>query len=130
MELPKTKTILIVDDEEDFCFFVKQNLQQLGPYRVLIATDGASGLKMAGQLHPDVILLDILMPRMGGLEVLKKLKANPDTMEIPVLMLTAKNDAESKQQAAQGYDEDYLVKPVQADFLKMKIERALSRIGR
>lgn len=130
MELPKTKTILIVDDEEDFCFFVKQNLQQLGPYQVLIATDGASGLKMAGQLHPDVILLDILMPRMGGLEVLKKLKANADTMEIPVLMLTARNDAESKQQAAQGYDEDYLVKPVQADFLKMKIERALSRIGR
>lgn len=130
MKAQDGKRILIVDDEEDFCFFVKENLQQIGSYQVLIATDGVQGLKIAREAHPDLILLDILMPRMNGLEVLKRLKANPATMEIPVLMLTAKNDVESKQQAAQLYDEDYLVKPIQADFLKMKIDRVLARIGR
>lgn len=130
MAVTDVKTVLIVDDEEDFCFFVKENLQQLGSYQVLIARDGASGLKMAKDVHPDVILLDIMMPRMNGLEVLKRLKASADTMEIPVLMLTAKNDAQSQQQAAQLYGEDYLAKPIQADFLKTKIEHALSRLGR
>ncbi len=130
MGLPGQKTILIIDDEEDFCFFVKANLQQLGPYQVVVATNGESGLKAARQVRPDCILLDIMMPGMGGFEVLESLKKNKATREIPVLMLTARADGESKQEAAQLYDDDYLVKPIPAAALKERIERAMARVGK
>lgn len=130
MTVPGQKTILIIDDEEDFCFFVKANLQQLGPYQVVITTDGESGLKAARRVRPDCILLDIMMPGMSGFEVLENLKKDKATREIPVLMLTARADEESKQEGAQLYDDDYLVKPILAATLKERLERAMARVGK
>ena len=130
MNSPRLATILVIDDEEDFCFFVKANLQALGPYQVVIATNGEDGIELAQDIRPDLILLDIMMPHMNGFEVLKALKRHDSTMVIPVVMLTAKNDDPSKQEAARLYDDDYLVKPVQAEVLKAKIEQILSRFGR
>ena len=83
------KKILIVDDEEDFCYFVKLNLEETGPYEVLTAYDGPEGIDMAIRHHPDLILLDIIMPNMMGTEVAEVLRSNKATKEIPILFVTA-----------------------------------------
>ncbi|MBU1726701.1 MAG: response regulator, partial [Candidatus Omnitrophica bacterium] len=83
------KKILIIDDEKDFCFFVSQNLELTGKYKVVVTNNSKDGLSAALRHKPDVILLDILMPGMNGFEVLAQLKGNQDTTTIPVIMLTA-----------------------------------------
>jgi len=122
-----SKKILIIDDEEDLSFFVKANLELAGEYEVIVVTSGKAGIKAASQYKPDLILLDIMMPKIDGFEVLKKLKSSPTTFSIPVIMLTAKADEESRLRASKLYDEDYIIKPVQIDFLKTKIEEVLNR---
>ncbi len=129
MPLRKTR-ILLIDDEADLCHFVKANLEMLGTYEVTVAGSGQKGLEMAKASQPDLILLDILMPGINGLEVLKRLKENPKTIRIPVLMLTAVTDQDSKELAATLYDEDYLEKPIEVETLKSKIESTLSKFGR
>jgi len=121
------KKILIIDDEEDLAFFVKANLELTEGYEVNTATSGKEGLKLASSYQPDIILLDIMMPGTDGYETLIKLKTSRKTMAIPVIMLTAKADEESKIKAATLYNEDYLIKPVQVDVLKAKIEEVLRR---
>lgn len=121
------KKILIIDDEEDLTFFVKANLELVGDYEVIIATSGKEGVAIASSQNVDLILLDIMMPKMDGFEVLEKIKESKGTLAIPVIMLTAKGDIDSKLKAAGLYDEDYIVKPVQVEILKIKIEEALKR---
>lgn len=120
------KRILIIDDEEDFSFFVKANLQLISNYEVIVATKGKKGIKAAYKEKPDLILLDIMMPGIDGFEVLKRLKRNEKTLNIPVIMLTAKHEDESKIKAAGLYCEDYVVKPVEIKDLKSKIHKILS----
>ncbi len=122
--------VLIIDDERDFCYFVKTNLELLGRYRVIIATSGWKGILAALWHKPDLILLDIMMPRTDGFEILKKMKKYEKTMSIPVIMLTARDEDTYKIKAAGLYDEDYLIKPVQVDRLKTKIETTLARFGK
>ena len=121
------KRILIIDDEEDFCKFVKLNLELGGDFEVGIATNGKKGVKLAKRLKPDLILLDILMPGMGGFDVLRNLKKDEDTVEIPVVMLSVKRDNASKLKAAQLYDELYVTKPIGAADLTAKIEEVLKK---
>jgi DNA-binding response OmpR family regulator len=121
------RRVLIIDDEEDLTFFVKANLELAGDYEVIVATSGKEGLRAASGHKPDIILLDIMMPNMDGFEVLEKIKKSPKTLKIPVIMLTAKGDTESKVRAASLYDEDYIVKPVQIETLRDKIEEVLQR---
>ena len=121
------KKVLIIDDEEDLTFFVKANLELAGDYEVNIANSGKEGLKIAARYKPDLILLDIMMPHMDGFEVLERLKNTPKTTSIPVIMLTAKGDEDSKVKSATLYNECYIVKPVQIEFLKAKIEEVLER---
>ncbi len=125
----KKKKILIIDDEEDLTFFVKANLELVGNYEVITAISGKEGVAIAVSEDVDIILLDIMMSKMDGFEVLDKIKKNKGTLSIPVIMLTAKGDIESKIKAAGLYDEDYIVKPVQIEILKAKIEEALKRRG-
>lgn len=127
MTMRGRKRILIIDDEKDFCFFVKANLEQLGGYEVIMAASGETGLAAAREVRPDLVLLDIMMPGLSGFDVLKRLKSDVATMGIPVLMLTARGDAASQQEAVRLYDDDYLVKPIQAEELKERIERVLAR---
>ncbi len=124
------KTILMIDDEAGLCYFVKANLQRRGDYDVAIETDAQRGFEAARLLHPDLILLDILMPGMNGFEVLRRLKEEQETVSIPVLMLTALGDEESKRRAGSLYDEDYIEKPVEIETLESKIQRVLSRLGK
>ena len=120
------KKILIIDDEKDFCYFIKANLELFPGYEVVIATSGEKGLRASSKKKPDLILLDIMMPKMDGLEVLDKLKQDTKTMDIPVIMLTAKNEEESKMEAASLYSVDYLIKPVETNTLKSKIDEVLA----
>ncbi len=121
------RKILIIDDEEDLTFFVKANLELAGDYKVLTATSGKEGIKLAERWQPDIILLDIMMPVMDGYETLNELKSGEKTLSIPVIMLTAKSDEDSKLKAARLYNEEYLVKPVQIDILNAKIQEVLKR---
>ena len=121
--------ILMVDDEQDLCFFVKANLEIVGNYEVITATSGREGVRAASWHKPDLILLDVMMPGMDGFEVLKKLKEDIKTASIPVIMLTAKADDESKMKAAGLYGDDYIVKPVEFKMLKARIDSALASKG-
>ncbi len=88
MDNDKTK-ILVIDDEEDFCFFVRENLMALKRFEVVIATSGRRGLELARTEAPDIILLDMVMPDMSGEAVWERLREIPLTAHIPVVFLTA-----------------------------------------
>ena len=120
------KKILIIDDEEDFCYFVKKNLEAISDYEIITATRGRKGIQLARKKKPDLILLDIMMPGIDGLEVLKRLKKSEKTQNIPVIMLTAKDEDESKIRALGSFCDDYIVKPVENVVLKGKIHKVLS----
>jgi DNA-binding response OmpR family regulator len=121
------KKILIIDDEEDFCFFVKKNLEATGEFSVLYATDPRKGIKIARKETFDLILLDITMPKQDGFQVLEILKKDNKTLSIPVVMLTAVEDDESKIKASSLFNEDYITKPVSYEILRAKIASVLKR---
>ncbi|MDD3295736.1 MAG: response regulator [Candidatus Omnitrophica bacterium] len=120
------KKILAIDDEKDFCFFTKKNLERAG-YEVFTVSDGKSGIKVAKEQRPDLILLDIMMPGIDGFEVLEILKKDSNTCHIPVVMLTGRDDEESKSRAKKLLNEDYLIKPVEIENLREKVESILGK---
>ena len=108
--MPKQKKILVVDDERHIVRLVQVNLERVG-HRVVPAFDGKEALKKVETEKPDLIVLDVMMPHMDGFEVLKRLKADEQTRDIPVVMLTAKaQDADVFRGWASGVD-CYLTKP-------------------
>jgi len=118
------KKILIVDDEKRVCDVVKEFLEKVGDFQVSIANNGRDGLEAARNLSPDLILLDIRMPGIDGMEVLKKLKEDFKTTGIPVIMLTAVLEDSVKHECTRLYNESYIEKPVDLVFLRKKIEEA------
>lgn len=121
------KTILVVDDEKELGETVKMMLEVAGGYRVITAFDGKEGIKKAYTFKPDLILMDIKMPEMDGLDALKIIKENDSTMAIPVIMLTACAEDVYRLKASQLYDEDYLIKPIKTDELLASIARVFER---
>ena len=87
--MAKNVKVLVVDDEVDFCYFVKKNLMHDGMFDVTIATNGKDGIELAESELPDIILLDLVMPDMPGEDVAAALKDNPATANIPILFITA-----------------------------------------
>jgi CheY-like chemotaxis protein len=87
--MDERKKILLVDDEKDFCFFVKGNLERTGLFHVTATTKARDGLTFARQKRPDLILLDICMPDMSGDEVAEAIREQPETDGIPIIFLTA-----------------------------------------
>ncbi len=122
----KKNRILIIDDEKDLCFFIKANLEARGSYSVKVASSGEDGLYLAERFKPHLIILDIIMPVMDGFKVLEELKKNHKTMTIPVLMLSAKHDDESKIEASGLYCEGYVTKPVRIEDLQSRMRKILS----
>ena len=112
-----SKKILVIDDEAEFTDVIRMRLEPNG-YSVIVAHSGKSGLEMAKKENPDLIFLDLVMPEMNGLMVLSKLKQNPYTATIPVVMLTAKIETEYTLDAKSLGAADYLSKPVKMQELQ------------
>ena len=121
----KTATILIVDDEQSILNIVTAYLRAEG-YTVHTAMDGLSGLKAARTLKPDLIVLDIMLPGMDGLEVLQHLRRES---EVYVIMLTAKSEEMDKVIGLSVGADDYLTKPFSARELVARVKAALRRYG-
>ncbi len=120
--------ILVVDDDEAINELVKINLELLG-YEVITALDGIQGFTLAKQEMPDLIILDVMMPEVDGYTVAKRVRENPSTKDIPILMLTAMGQLEDK---VKGFDigvDDYLVKPFEMEELQVRVRALLKRIN-
>ncbi len=121
------KKILVVDDERHIVRLVQVNLDRAG-YEVAVAYDGIEALKKVSEDKPDMVILDVMMPRMDGFEVLKKLQADEDTKDIPVIMLTAKaQDADIFKGWSSGVS-SYLTKPFNPRELLTFVERIFQSI--
>jgi len=110
MERKASETVLVVDDEEDILLLCRVNLEFEG-YDVVTASSGAAGLERAREVHPDLVLLDVMMPTMDGWHVLEALKADPATANTPVVMLTARVQGEDQMRGWSGGASDYIMKP-------------------
>ena len=106
----KNITVLIIEDSSEIQTLLKYNFRNAG-YNVAIACDGDEGLSLAEEIHPDVIILDWMMPLMSGIEVLQKLRKLEVTMETPVIMLTAKAEEHDRLTGLDMGADDYVVKP-------------------
>ncbi len=120
------KQILIVDDEPDVIDMVRLNLTKAG-FVVLTASDGMSGLTKSRQERPALIVLDLMMPQMSGLEVCKLLKADPLTQAIPIIMLTAKAEEIDRVLGLELGADDYVTKPFSPRELALRINAVLRR---
>jgi two-component system alkaline phosphatase synthesis response regulator PhoP/two-component system response regulator VicR len=121
----QSKKIMAVDDERHIVRLIQVNLERAG-YQVVTAFDGPEALKKADSERPDLIVLDVMMPKMDGFEVLKRLQANPETREIPIIMLTAKaQDADVFRGWSSGVSA-YLTKPFNPLELITFVKRILS----
>lgn len=109
-------TILIVDDSEDIALISARMLSSRG-FAVITASDGQEALAIVARQRPNCILLDVMMPRMSGLEVLKALKADPATANIAVIMVTAKTTDDDVLHGYQEGADYYITKPFTADEL-------------
>lgn len=127
MPVPK-ETILIVDDEVDLLELIEYNLKKAG-YNVLKAENGPEGLRLARKHHPDLILLDIMMPRMTGFEVVAVLREDAELKHVPVLFLTARSDEDTEVHGLDVGADDFLSKPISTAKLVARIKTALRRAG-
>ena len=125
--MPREKRlILLVDDEASIRKTVARRLEREG-YRVITAESGEEGLRLAGEQLPDLVLLDIMMPKMKGRDVCKQLKADPLTSRIPVIFITALGLADHVRAGMSLGADDYIVKPFEVDELKERIAVCLAR---
>ena len=138
--LPES-TVLIVDDNPQNIELLQAFLESL-PVKIVTAVDGVDALEKVAGHHPDLILLDIMMPRMSGFQVCKRLKSDPKTKDIQVLMVTALNELGDIEQASDCGTDDFVSKPVnkielltrvksllRVRHLKSELERALTYLN-
>jgi DNA-binding response OmpR family regulator len=118
------KKILVIDDLPENVFMLQDRLENEG-YEVITAYEGKSGINKAINEHPDLILLDIMMPEVTGIEVCKTLVANNATADIPIILVTAKSDAEDTREGLEAGAFDYIKKPFNQIELLARINSAL-----
>jgi len=120
------RLILIVEDESDAAELLQFQLRRRG-HRPVVASDGLRALDIALDLKPDLIILDLMLPFMNGLEVCRLVKLSPAARHIPVLMLTARASAEDKLRGFDHGADDYLTKPFEMGELLARVESLLRR---
>ncbi len=120
------ETILVVDDDPDIARFVEVNLRSAG-YDVAVAGDGEAALERARTLRPDLVLLDVMMPRLDGFEVAQRLRRNPQTANTSIIMLTAKALSADKVTGLQSGADDYIIKPFDPIELLARVKGTLRR---
>lgn len=124
MELKKTKTILLVDDSETNqllieSIFIEEDI------KVLLASDGLKALKILKKNHVDLILLDIMMPNMGGFKMIDELKKDEKFEEIPIFMISAKTDDVHVKKAKDSGAKDYIKKPIDISDITHRVKKIL-----
>ena len=119
--------ILLIDDDKRLLKATKMMLEASGEYKVITASGGRAGVRAAKWHRPDLILLDITMPDMDGIEVLEELKASSRTRRIPVLMLTARSDEDALKDSLYWYADEFITKPIGAEELRARIAKRLDR---
>ena len=121
--------ILVVDDEEDILELVRFNLAKEG-YAVTCAETGEKALAAAGEIRPDLIVLDLMLPGMDGLDVARHLKSEPATRSIPIIMLTAKGEEADIVTGLELGADDYITKPFSPRILQARVKAVIRRHSR
>jgi diguanylate cyclase (GGDEF)-like protein len=124
MERKKTYRILVVDDHEDNIELLRARLEARG-YEVFGANDGQAALDQVEEVRPDLILLDVMMPKMDGMEVVRRLKSNKNLPFIPVIMQTALDSTENKVEGLDAGADDYITKPINFAELEARVNSLL-----
>jgi two-component system phosphate regulon response regulator PhoB len=119
-------SILVVDDEEDLLELVRYNLSRDG-YRVACVSSGEDALKSARKQPPDLIVLDLMLPAVDGLEVCRRLKGDSKTRDIPIIMLTAKSEESDMVAGLERGADDYIAKPFSPRVLSARVKALLRR---
>ncbi len=123
---PPPEVILVVDDDQDIARFVEINLQMHG-FTVVLAHDGEQALQMVSEHRPDLAVIDLRMPKLDGLELTRRLRADPMTTALPIIMLTAKGQTVDKVVGLTAGADDYLVKPFDTAELVARVHSTLRR---
>lgn len=123
-ELHDKRTLLLVEDNEEFLSYLKRQLSE--QYQVLCATDGKEALKVLASESIDLIISDLMMPRMDGLELCASIKDNLEYCHIPVIILTAKSDLRTRIESMKIGADEYITKPFSSEYLKARIDNLLA----
>jgi DNA-binding response OmpR family regulator len=121
----ESRTVLVADDDEDILELVSFRLERAG-YEVLLARDGTSALAMAQERKPDLAVLDVMMPGLNGYEVTQRLRAEPATAQIPVILLTARVQETDVDRGFEAGADDYLRKPFSPQELRARVQAILA----
>ena len=121
----KKPVILIVEDNADLRKYLSRNLENY--YYILKAINGAIGLEMAFNCIPDLIISDLMMPEMDGMEMIQHLKTSEITNHIPVIILTAKGDRDSKLAGLEEGADEYMIKPFDAEELRVRVKNLIQQ---
>lgn len=116
--------LLVVEDNKDLCHLLKMQLED--KYRVILAYNGREGLKKTVQFHPDLVITDIMMPEMNGIDMLQEIRKDMGVSHIPVVILTAKHNEEAKIQAISLGANAYITKPFSKEYLIARVEQLLN----
>ena len=120
--------ILLIDDEDDILEFVKYNLERDG-YEVFTASNGADGLQVALNVKPHLILLDMMMPILDGVETCKAIRRSPSLKNVMVVFLSAVGSEETQLQGYNAGADDYINKPIKMNILRSRVQAILKRIA-
>ena len=120
------KTILVVDDEKDLLDLIEYNLMKEG-FKVLKAENGEKGIEVAKENKPDLVLLDIMMPKMDGLEAVEIMRKDDDLKRIPIIFLTARSDEKTEIEGLNKGGDDYITKPISTTKLVSRIKAVMRR---
>jgi two-component system, OmpR family, alkaline phosphatase synthesis response regulator PhoP len=123
--LSKT-TILVVDDEQDLLDLIEYNLKKEG-YDVLKAENGVEGIRVAKDRRPNLVLLDIMMPKMDGIQTCEQMRSDPDLKHIPIIFLTARSDEKTEIEGLDKGADDFITKPISTTKLLSRIKAVLRR---
>lgn len=129
MQTNKGQTILLVDDEKDILEFLQYNLEREG-YKVFTANDGLEGVQMAQKVAPDLILMDVMMPKMDGIEACQTIRQELQLASPLIAFLTSRAEDYSQVAGFEAGADDYITKPIRPRLLISKVEALLRRAGR
>ena len=120
-----TKKVLVVDDSPTAIMWQKMILRQ-GQYEVVTAVDGQAGVEAAIAEKPDLILMDVMMPRMNGFEACREIRKTPATQHVPIIMVTTRSEMESVEEGFQSGCSEYITKPIDRLELLSKVNSYLA----